>query len=201
MSMGYLFYNHHILINIANLVPVGPPQTYLTLSLRNLGFSTTETTLLTIPSSFIGMTTMVGTAYLSEIIDSRVLSTVVLQLWALPLLIALHTFTTQTSQWVYYAVVRADNSHLNLDRHTHFHFNHCRLLSSLVRGQDISWSMYSLTNTGLGFPYIHPIQVAWTSRNSHSVRTRTVSASLYNMFVQAGAITYVGSICTIKFEC
>ena len=87
-------------------VPVGPPQTYLTLSLRNLGFSTTETTLLSIPSAVIGMINMVACAYFSEIIDSRVFATVILQLWALPLLIALYTFTGTTSQWAYFAVVR-----------------------------------------------------------------------------------------------
>ena len=38
-------------------------------------------------------------------VNSRVLATVTLQFWALPLLIALYTFTTQTSQWVYFAVV------------------------------------------------------------------------------------------------
>lgn len=48
---------------------------------------------------------MIAVAYLSEIINSRVLSTVLLQFYALPLLIALYTFTSQTSQWVYYAVV------------------------------------------------------------------------------------------------
>lgn len=52
------------------------------------------------------MTNMIITAYLSELINSRVLATVTLQLWALPLLIALYTFTTHTSQWVYFAVVR-----------------------------------------------------------------------------------------------
>lgn len=45
------------------------------------------------------------TAFLSERINSRVIATVVLQLWALPLLIALYTFTSATSDWVYYAVV------------------------------------------------------------------------------------------------
>lgn len=45
------------------------------------------------------------TAFLSETIDSRVIATVVLQFWALPLLIALYTFNNSTSDWVYFAVV------------------------------------------------------------------------------------------------
>ena len=40
----------------------------------------------------------------------------------------------------------------------------------------------------LSFPYVHPIQVAWCSRNAGAVASRTVNASLYNMFVQAGSI-------------
>ncbi|KZV97352.1 MFS general substrate transporter [Exidia glandulosa HHB12029] len=137
-------------VGLTHMIPVGPPQTYLTLSLRNLGFSTTETNLLTIPSTVIGGGTMLLCAWFSERINSRVLSTVVLQLWALPLLIALYTFDKNTSQWSYFAVV------------------------TLVTG----------------FPYVHPIQVSWMSRLSGGVRTRTVSASVYNMCVQAGAIIY-----------
>lgn len=129
-------------------VPVNPPQTYLTLSLRNLGFNTTEANLLSIPSIVLGIITLLIFCYLSEIIDSRVGAAVILQVWALPLLVALYTFNKQTSQWVYFAVV------------------------TIITG----------------YPYVHPVQVAWASTNSYSVGTRTVSASIYNMFVQAGGI-------------
>lgn len=149
------------LIQLDCSVPVGPPQTYLTLSLRALGFNTTQTSLLTIPSIVLGMITLLGASYFSEIVNCRVAATIILQLWALPLLIALYTFDRHTSQWAYFAVV------------------------SLIAA----------------FPYIHPIQVAWTSRNSNSVRTRTVSASVYNMFVQTGAIVYVGSFRRLQLQC
>jgi predicted MFS family arabinose efflux permease len=132
-------------------VPVGPPHNYLTLTLRNLGFSTIQSNLLSIPAYVIGSIGLLATCYLSEAIDSRILSTVILQFWALPLLIVLYTFTEQTSQWSYFVVV------------------------SLI----------------VGFPYVHPIQVAWTSRNSKSVRTRTVSACMYNVAFQAGYIIAV----------
>jgi len=156
-------------ISGSSIVPVGPPQVYLTLSLRNLGFNTTETNLLTIPSVVIGGVLLVFAAWFSEAVDSRVAATLILQLWALPLLIALYTFNEETSQWIYFTAI------------------------TLIAG----------------FPYVHPIQVAWASRNSYSVRQRyellflqisalhltqmlrTVSASIYNMFVQAGSIVYV----------
>jgi hypothetical protein len=120
------------------VVPVTPPQTYLTLSLRNLGFTTIQTNLLSIPYIVLGMSGLLFMTFISEIIDSRVGATVVLQIWALPLLIALYTFNSSTSQWVYFAVV------------------------TLIAG----------------FPYVHPIQVAWASRNSYSVRTRCVTLSI-----------------------
>jgi len=135
-------------LGVSHMVPVVPPQTYLTLSLRNLGFTTTQTNLLSVPSIALGMIGLLVMAFVSEAINSRVAATVVLQFWALPLLITLYTFNSHTSQWAYFAVV------------------------SLIAG----------------YPYVHPIQVAWASRNSYSVRTRTVSASLYNICVQTGSI-------------
>lgn len=138
------------LLGLVHMIPVGPPQLYLTLSLRHLGFDTIQSNLLTIPSIIIGLLALLTASYLSEVINSRVFSCLLLQIWALPLLVALYTFSSETSQWTYYAVV------------------------TLITG----------------FPFVHPIQVAWTSRNSGGVRTRTISASVYNMFVNAGAIVY-----------
>ena len=39
------------------------------------------------------------------------------------------------------------------------------------------WQYFAILTVLLGYPYVHAIQVAWCSRNSGSIRTRTVSAS------------------------
>jgi sugar phosphate permease len=100
-----------------------------------LKFDTIQTNLLTIPSTVIGMSGLIFCAYLSEMVNSRVLATVLLQFWALPLLIALYTFDQNTSRWVYYTVV------------------------SLITGATClrieSQAAHALTS---GYPYIHPIQ-------------------------------------------
>ncbi|KAL8711942.1 MAG: hypothetical protein Q9220_003638 [cf. Caloplaca sp. 1 TL-2023] len=61
-------------------------------------------------------------------------------------------------------------------------------LEVLPGGQAYAWSRYVLNTMLVGFPYVHPIIVAMTSRNAGSVRTRTVGSALYNMCVQASNV-------------
>ncbi|KAI9047371.1 hypothetical protein LZ554_008817 [Drepanopeziza brunnea f. sp. 'monogermtubi'] len=53
------------------------------------------------------------------------------------------------------------------------------------------WIRYGLLSGIISYPYCHAILVAWNSQNSNTVRTRAVSAALYNMFVQSGNIVAV----------
>jgi len=59
---------------------------------------------------------------------------------------------------------------------------------ALLPGDYSAWSRYALLVMAVGFPYVHAIIVAITSRNAGSVRTRTVGSALYNMAVQASSI-------------
>ncbi|KAM0718897.1 hypothetical protein Q7P37_005969 [Cladosporium fusiforme] len=51
-----------------------------------------------------------------------------------------------------------------------------------------AWATFALMTVLLSCPYTHVINVSLASRNSGSVRTRSVSAAIYNMTVQVGTI-------------
>ncbi|KAG2058163.1 allantoate permease [Suillus hirtellus] len=129
-------------------IPNTPPSTYLTLLLRDIGFNTFNTNLLTIPSQAFGIITMFVITLVSEFVNERSIVSMMEDLWTLPFLVALYALPSSPNPWVFFAVV-----------------------------------------TGLlSYPYTHPIQVGWCSRNAGAVASRTVNASLYNMFVQASGI-------------
>ncbi|KAF9239301.1 allantoate permease [Melanogaster broomeanus] len=129
-------------------IPSAPPSTYLTILLRNSGFNTFQTNLLTIPSQAMGILTMFIITVVSESVGERTFIAMMQDLWILPFLVTLYALPSRPNPWAFFAVV-----------------------------------------TGLlSYPLTLPIQVGWCSRNSGAVASRTVNASLYNMFVQASSI-------------
>ncbi|KAF2036264.1 MFS general substrate transporter [Setomelanomma holmii] len=66
----------------------------------------------------------------------------------------------------------------------------CVIAMSVLPDNVSKWSRFALVTVLLSYPTQHPLQVGWCSRNSNTVRTRTVSAALYKMAVQVQAIIY-----------
>jgi hypothetical protein len=130
-------------------IPSGPPDQYLTLTLRHLGFDKFNTNLLSIPPAVFLIINMMLMTYVSEKVNQRAYMGVATQLWVLPCVIALLILPLSTEN---------------------------------------PWTTYGILVTLLSHPSPHPLQVGWCSRISGSVRTRTVSAALYNMFVQLQGI-------------
>jgi len=135
-------------IGILFEIPTAPPKTYLTLSLRALGFSTFNTTLLAIPATVFAAINMLWVTFLTEKFHQIALFGLLTQLWVLPLLIIEYTPVQSLSHWAQYA------------------------LAFLIIGQ----------------PSVHAAQVSWCSRLSNSVRTRAISAALYNITIQLSGI-------------
>jgi hypothetical protein len=129
-------------------IPTAPPKAYLSLSLKALGFSTFNTTLLGIPVTVFASITLLAVTWLTERFHQIAIIGLLAQLWVLPLLIIEYTSVTKIS----------------------------------------AWGQYALTFMILGFPSVHAAQVGWCSRLSNSVRTRAVSAAMYNITIQLSGI-------------
>lgn len=129
-------------------IPTAPPKAYLTLSLKALGFTTFQTTLLSIPVTVFASINLLIVTELTERFHEISIIGLLTQVWSLPLLIILYTSAGTLSHWGVYAV-------------------------SFVL---------------LGWPSPHAAQVGWCSRLSNAVRTRAVSAALYNITIQLSGI-------------
>ncbi|KAF5006243.1 hypothetical protein FDECE_7403 [Fusarium decemcellulare] len=86
--------------------PFVPPQQYLTLILRELGFSTLVTNLLTVPTTFLTMCSIMVITYVSELLNERALVAMTAQIWALPFLIFLYVVdVTQINRWAAWVIL------------------------------------------------------------------------------------------------
>ena len=85
-------------------MPVQPMSAYLTLQIREIGFNTFQTNLLTIPAYVLFIFQLLFWTWLSEKIDQRFLVCISSQIWALPLLLFLENMAADTAAWTRYAV-------------------------------------------------------------------------------------------------
>jgi len=122
-------------------IPQSPPTYYLTLILKQLGFSPINVQLLVIPSAVGHIIMLLIITWVSEKLNQRALVAVFQNIWTLPCIIALYT-------WPGLVVEK--------------------------------WKTYALMVVLLSYPYCHAINVAWISKNSNNVGSRSVSAALYN---------------------
>lgn len=137
------------MIGLIAYIPPAPTSLYITLMLKNLGFSTFNTNLLTIPYNIVHIILLLAVTKLSVRLNERSLVSLAQPIYILPLLAVLRWWP----------------------------------------GSQIdAWGTYATVTLLLGYPYVHAILVGWCSQNSNTVRTRSVSAAMYNMFVQAGNV-------------
>jgi MFS family permease len=153
-------------------LPSTPPTQYLTLTLKGLGFDTFRTNLLTIPYVVCHIITMMILTYVAEIWKELTLTAMVSQIWVLPFLVYVYIYDiTKIDKWVAWGVLTALLSFPSREFPTGIVPTYLPSVLTLTR-------VYTA----------HPIQVGWNSRNSNTVRSRTVSAAMYNMMCQASGI-------------
>ncbi|SCV03025.1 LANO_0G01684g1_1 [Lachancea nothofagi CBS 11611] len=136
-------------IGIIAYIPVGTLTPYLTLNLKQLGFSTLNVQLLSIPYNILHIILLLGITWASERFQERSLVCLLAPVYS--------TFFLGLIRWWSGSMKQA-------------------------------WPTYVLTTLFLGQPYIHAICVSWVSKNSNSIKSRSVSSAMYNMFVQIGTI-------------
>ncbi|KAI0143296.1 major facilitator superfamily domain-containing protein [Pestalotiopsis sp. NC0098] len=92
-------------IGILFEIPTAPPKAYLTLSLKSLGFSTFNTTLLSIPVTVFAALNMLGVTWLTEKTNRIAVVGLLAQIWVLPLLVVEYTSAASLSAWGQYALI------------------------------------------------------------------------------------------------
>ncbi|KAM0151026.1 hypothetical protein ACHAQE_008685 [Botrytis cinerea] len=92
-------------IGLVAYIPATPVQSYITLTLKRLGYSTFNSNMLTIPSAAIQIVTMLSLAYSSDFFDERTFHCIFGEFWILPLLTALLTIPDGGREWGRWSLV------------------------------------------------------------------------------------------------
>lgn len=92
------------------LIPYSPPQTYLSLILKQLGYGTLQANLLAIPSQFFFALNTIPYTWLSAKLNEKSLMASLSNVWNLAFLIPLYLLKESSSNyynWVRYGLITA----------------------------------------------------------------------------------------------
>ncbi|GJC98546.1 ophD permease for phthalate transporter [Colletotrichum higginsianum] len=98
------------IVGIFAWIPFQPTANYLSLILREMGYSVFESNMLTIPSYVIFAINVVGLGWLSERFNERSIIGSLSNVWMLPFFIALVSIPDTSSPWVRYVLITGINS-------------------------------------------------------------------------------------------
>ncbi|EHK22963.1 uncharacterized protein TRIVIDRAFT_53859 [Trichoderma virens Gv29-8] len=94
------------ILGLVVFIPASPPATYITLTLRKIGFDPFTTNLLTIPYNVFHIINLILITRLSEWLNERTLVAMLQVIWTLPCVIALRWWPgVMVNQWGTYALV------------------------------------------------------------------------------------------------
>ncbi|KAJ5624293.1 hypothetical protein N7510_000602 [Penicillium lagena] len=93
------------LLGLTWMVPTVPATSYITLELKALGFSTFQTSLLTIPAYVLFIVNLLFWTWVSERFNQRLLLGAVAELWVLAALIGLEVMPDSASAWSRWACI------------------------------------------------------------------------------------------------
>ncbi|KAM0815496.1 putative Major facilitator superfamily domain-containing protein [Seiridium cardinale] len=130
------------IIGILFEIPTAPPKSYLTLSLKSLGFSTFNTTLLSIPVTVFAALNMLGVTWLTEKTNRIAVIGLLAQVWVLPLLIIEYTSAKSLSAWGQYALIFIILGQPSVHA---AQASWCSRLSNAVRTRAVGTAMYNIT--------------------------------------------------------
>ncbi|KAK6071420.1 major facilitator superfamily transporter [Seiridium cupressi] len=130
------------IIGILFEIPTAPPKAYLTLSLKSLGFSTFNTTLLSIPVTVFAALNMLGVTWLTEKTNRIAIIGLLAQVWVLPLLIIEYTSAKSLSAWGQYALIFIILGQPSVHA---AQASWCSRLSNAVRTRAVGTAMYNIT--------------------------------------------------------